>query len=442
MRCIDGVNTAASSGSPASLLLLLLLLLLLRHPTRTHGVDKGVVDGVSTRSFNLTHANDGLPTIAVNFGEVEAAENTGKLSSADLSLSLSLCPYACACVPRWQLPKPPHTPNQPTTVGCECGTEPPGGATAVMANGTPRVDVGAPASDASCLSLLPHNFQFSLLTVKHTGRDLERVSGLPLSPVMDKSNLVDCQVKFLSFAMLPLAELLISIIPALKSCFLIPTQKQLAHYRQKQKMVADSDEQPSEMEETVATSAKAAETNDDVEDDASEAALPVAILPISLNNCFAVSHSLTTEHHNSHPFPSDGCVDEEANLEGVSTSPALAIPNSMDFLSTHLHNSSGADRQGISASNPDRESAYHQPHSHHQRTSIVSSAGLIAAELAPPHRPLRRSLGELPWSTHALLLTPLEGGYCIAQPHQPPNTASRMSGEFCLSRTDESKTCP
>lgn len=46
-------------------------------------------------------------------------------------------------------------------------------------------------------------------------RKLELQYGLPLSPVMDQSNLVDCQVKFLSFAMLPLAQTLITLIPTL-----------------------------------------------------------------------------------------------------------------------------------------------------------------------------------------------------------------------------------
>lgn len=47
-------------------------------------------------------------------------------------------------------------------------------------------------------------------------RDLERRTNLPLSPVMDDSNIVQCQINFLSFAMLPLAKALISIIPTLE----------------------------------------------------------------------------------------------------------------------------------------------------------------------------------------------------------------------------------
>lgn len=61
----------------------------------------------------------------------------------------------------------------------------------------------------------------------------------------------------------------------------------------------------------------------------------------------------------------------------------------------------------------------------HKRTSIVSSAGLIDAELTPPHRPLRRSLGELPWSAHALLLTHFEDTIQHPQPPLPPPRANR-----------------
>ncbi|VDO01831.1 unnamed protein product [Rodentolepis nana] len=46
--------------------------------------------------------------------------------------------------------------------------------------------------------------------------NLEQKTNLPLSPLMDMSNLVQCQINFLSFAMLPLAKALISVIPALE----------------------------------------------------------------------------------------------------------------------------------------------------------------------------------------------------------------------------------
>ncbi|VDO07868.1 unnamed protein product [Rodentolepis nana] len=109
--------------------------------------------------------------------------------------------------------------------------------------------------------------------------------------------------------------------------------------------------------------------------------------------------------------------------------------------------SSSSLKPCISSSNPDREPlghAFHHVHTNmysncglavcgggagntgaHKRTSIVSSAGLIAAELTPPHRPLRRSLGELPWSSHALLLTHIEDTTPHPQPPPPPPRANR-----------------
>lgn len=138
---------------------------------------------------------------------------------------------------------------------------------------------------------------------------------------------------------------------------------------------------------------------------------------------------------------------EEFNAFPSVTGP-LSIPSlEQEQEQQGQNNAAAASPQTcISSSIPDREPpghAFHHGHAHmysscglsvcgggaseaHKRTSIVSSAGLIAAELTPPHRPLRRSLGELPWSAHALLLTHFEDTTPHLQPPPPPPRANRM----------------
>ncbi|KAH9278851.1 High affinity cGMP-specific 3',5'-cyclic phosphodiesterase 9A [Echinococcus granulosus] len=247
-------------------------------------------------------------------------------------------------------------------------------------------------------------------------RDLERKSNLPLSPVMDESNLVDCQINFLSYAMLPLARSLISIIPALESCFLIPTEHQLAyHHRLAAERATPSS---SAAEDTVGAKAVTQDENRHIDDENSVEGVRLGVGSIEL----------------SHAKPAIGTEGDESNGSS-STSPPLSIPSAPFTVATPR--SQQSLQLCISTSNPDREPpghALHHNHSHtccssgvgsgdsqqHKRTSIVSSAGLIEAELTPPHRPLRRSLGELPWSAHALLLTHFEDAYHLAPPPLPP----------------------
>ncbi|VUZ49724.1 unnamed protein product, partial [Hymenolepis diminuta] len=261
-----------------------------------------------------------------------------------------------------------------------------------------------------------------LISELSSQRDLERRTNLPLSPLMDESNLVQCQINFLSFAMLPLAKALISIIPALETCFLKPTQEHLAHYRQ------------------IAAEQAAAQQSQQF---ASPSETPVGM-----------DESTGEENNSKWTSNSSEIPDQVKNsaLEGefngfTPTTDPLSIPYFKDQEQQEQKNPSSASPQlCISSSNPDREPpghAFHHSHPHmysscglavcggvrnaggNKRTSIVSSAGLIAAELTPPHRPLRRSLGELPWSAHALLLTHFEDTTPHPQPPPPPPRANR-----------------
>ncbi|KAM3185244.1 hypothetical protein ACTXT7_006784 [Hymenolepis weldensis] len=278
-----------------------------------------------------------------------------------------------------------------------------------------------------------------LISELSSQRDLERRTNLPLSPLMDESNLVQCQINFLSFAMLPLAKALISIIPALEAsrfhpisrlnssfntCFLKPTQEHLAHYRQ------------------IAAEQAAAQQSQQFASSPSETVVGQDESTGEENN------SKWTSNSSEIPDQLKNSVLEGEEFNGFTpTTDPLSIPYFEDQEQREQNNPSSASPQlCISSSNPDREPpghAFHHSHPHmysscglavcdgarnaggNKRTSIVSSAGLIAAELTPPHRPLRRSLGELPWSAHALLLTHLEDTTPHPQPPPPPPQANR-----------------
>ncbi|KAM7538721.1 hypothetical protein Aperf_G00000058482 [Anoplocephala perfoliata] len=247
-------------------------------------------------------------------------------------------------------------------------------------------------------------------------RELERRNNLPLSPVMDESNLVQCQINFLSFAMLPLAKSLISIIPALETCFLKPTQEQLIHYRQLAAEKAANTQQSQQQSQSVS----------------------------SLSDTSLLINDEPADEHNANI--KSGSEVDESNRFSLASIP-LPIPP-RDEGQQRKQSASSSLQPCFSSSNPDRDSSGRSSLHHdlaapmyssgglavssggsaltiHKRTSIVSSAGLIDAELASPHRPLRRSLGELPWSAHALLLTHFEDTIPHPPPPPPPPRSNR-----------------
>jgi len=202
---------------------------------------------------------------------------------------------------------------------------------------------------------------------------LEQHSGLPVSPLMDSSNIARCQYSFLIFAMIPLAESIVSIIPGIKSSFLTPAQQQLAYYT-KLSIEEKNAEEENVVKARVRVSVSEAVTPDtEMETGDSPVCEVVAYASTPQNNAVAIG-----DCEQPYSIVDDkvcGNVDNPIIGNAPVPRPLLSTPLSVQF-STCVHDRAPGE------------------------TMVLSSAGVAEFHTGSqaPLRPTRRSLGELPWA--------------------------------------------
>ncbi|KAL7056980.1 hypothetical protein AAHC03_018913 [Spirometra sp. Aus1] len=260
-----------------------------------------------------------------------------------------------------------------------------------------------------------------LLEEFYAQADIEKLTGLPVSPFMDRASVrvAECQCAFLKFGMLPLAELIVAVFPDLGPIVLVPAREQFEFYSKQAEAIAappndpkDTEPAPDTADEQVEASknshracdsqSSTADTCPSTDFDGTSDKLPE----------FSSSHPASNlpppvkkgDHNEHHP---DVMTEAGEKEDGNRTSqePPFSTALTSDLLShpPAMHSPASPIPKWVGAT------AHCQatPPSRLTDTTLVSSAGV--SEFCPHHpqllqpsdhvplRFLRRSLGELPW---------------------------------------------
>ncbi|BHF79987.1 hypothetical protein SprV_0702311100 [Sparganum proliferum] len=259
-----------------------------------------------------------------------------------------------------------------------------------------------------------------LLEEFYAQADIEKLTGLPVSPFMDRASVrvAECQCAFLKFGMLPLAELMVAVFPDLGPIVLVPAREQFEFYSRQTEAIAappndpeDTEPAPDNADEQMEASknshracdsqSSTADARPSIDFDGTSDKLPDASSSHPASN---LPPSVKKGDHNEHHPDVLTEAGEKEDPNRTSQEPPFSTTPTSDLLShPTMHSPASPIPKWVGAS------AHCQatPPSRLTDTTLVSSAGV--SEFCPHHpqllqpsdhvplRFLRRSLGELPW---------------------------------------------